>query len=54
MCIDDSNESQNVVHFVRSPLNFLIVSLGSFTLGWCVVGISAVSTGGGVPLPEGR
>ena len=25
MCIDDSNESQNVVHFVRSPLNFLIV-----------------------------
>ena len=32
-CIADSNEFQNVTHLVRSPLNFFIVSLGSFTLG---------------------
>ena len=31
--MEDENESQNVVHFVRSPLNFFIDSLGSLTWG---------------------
>ena len=31
--MEDENESQNVVHFIRSPLNFFIDSLGSLTWG---------------------
>jgi len=34
-CIDDSNESQNVDHQVRSPLNFLGANFGNLTLVAC-------------------
>ena len=32
LCIEDSNESQNVAHLVRSALNLFKASFGSFTL----------------------
>ena len=48
--MEDKNESQNVVHFVRSPLNFFIDNFRSLTWGVTVQagagGITAGSTGG--------
>ena len=50
--MEDANESQNVIHFVRSPLNFFIDNFGSFTWGVIVRagagagGITMGSTGG--------
>ena len=48
-CIADLKESQNVVHWVMSPLKGFIDSLGSLTLGSsALVGvISRVETGVG-------
>ena len=49
-CIVDSNESKNMTHLVRSPLNFFIVSLGMFTLGCATtigVSVGEVSVGVG-------
>ena len=49
-CIADLNESQNVTYLVRSPLNFFIVSLGSFTLACAIticVSVGEVSVGVG-------
>ena len=36
--MDDSKESQNVAHLVRSPLNFLRDNFGSFILVMCELG----------------
>ena len=42
----DENESQNVVHFVRSPLNFIIDSLGSLTWGITIRAAAGGNTAG--------
>ena len=49
--MEDENGSQNVVHFVRSPLNFFIDNFGSLTWGVTVragAGGTTVGSTGGV------
>ena len=41
--MEDSYESEKIVHLVRSPLNFLSISFGSFTLVACPIAVVRIS-----------